>query len=105
MVLAQLLPDEYTLGALHECSSKRKVPGHLIQCIGAFIAVSRLKHHFTGSTVTSPSKDSKTLLFSDKSVTIFGNRTLIRSSGVRLVPTMSWSPPVSSLTRTRLLCI
>jgi len=27
-------------------------------------------------------------------------RTLIRSRGVRLVPTMSWSPPVSSLTRT-----
>ena len=33
MVLAQLLPDEYTLGALHECSSKWKVPGHLIQVL------------------------------------------------------------------------
>ena len=34
----------------------------------------RLKHDFTGSTVTSPSKDSKTLLFGDKPVTIFGIR-------------------------------
>ena len=37
LVLAQLLPDGYTLGALHEHSSKWKVPEHLIQVLGVLM--------------------------------------------------------------------
>jgi len=36
-VLAQLLPDGYTLGVLHERSSKWKVPEHLIQVLGVLM--------------------------------------------------------------------
>ncbi|GMP58494.1 hypothetical protein CsSME_00022142 [Camellia sinensis var. sinensis] len=48
-------------------------------------------------------KDSKTLLFGEKPVTVFGIRTLKKSPVGKLVPSLLWSPLECSLTRKRLL--